>query len=103
MSGNVSLAQSVPEKLENDLRALLGEKLDQAGAYDVVIHPDSDHDGDAIIVVEVKHRLVDRPIEFAEVMAADRAARDLAWQEGESRFLHVRHIYDEKQQVARAK
>lgn len=90
----------VPQALDRALRALLKEQLDATGAYDVAIHPDLDHDGDPILVVEVKHRLVDQPIELKNVLEADRAARDLAWQKGERRFLHVQHIFDEKQKVA---
>jgi len=92
-----------PGDLEKALSDLLRERLQVAGAESVAVQPDADHEGTPILAVEVKHHLVDRPIELNEVIAADRAARDLAWQMGERRFLHVEHVYDEKQQVARSR
>ena len=91
---------TVSKKLESELRNLLKSELTTAGAYDIAIHPAADHEGDPIIVIEVKHSLVDRPIDLKEVIDADRAVRDLAWQTGERRFVLVDHIYDEKQKVA---
>ena len=92
----------VPMKLGQSLPALLRERLKAAGAHEVAVYPAADHEGDPILVVEVKHRLVDRPITLKELTDADRAARDLAWQEGERRFVHIEHLYDEKQTVADA-
>ena len=93
--------RSLPiEKLERELRDLLKNELTTTGAYDIVIQPGADHEGDPIIVIEVKHNLVNRPIDLKEVIDADRAAKDLAWQKGERRFVLVDHIYDEKQKVA---
>lgn len=52
------------------------------------------------MVVQVKHRLLDRTLDLKKIIDADRAARDAAWAAGEHRFLHVSHIYDPKQKVA---
>jgi hypothetical protein len=101
-NSEISASATVSEKLERDLRDLLQNELGTAGAYDIVVHPDADHEGDPIVVVQVKHRLVNRPIHLKEVADADRAARDLAWGQGERRFVLVDHIYDEKQKVAGA-
>jgi hypothetical protein len=37
------------------------------------------------------------------VIGLDRELRDVAWREGERRFVHVRHQYDEKQGVTARK
>lgn len=55
------------------------------------------------MLVQVKHRLVDRPIEVKELMEAERAARDLAWEQGERRFVLINHVWDERQKVAGAR
>jgi hypothetical protein len=34
---------------------------------------------------------------------AAATARDLAWEQGELRFVYIDHIYDEKQKVADAR
>jgi hypothetical protein len=103
MAVTYDIADAVPKKLERAMRSLLKDRLESAGAQDIVVHPDSDHDGDAVVAVEVKHHLVDHPIDLKEVMDADKAVRNLAWEEGERRFIHIRHVFDEKQRVSRAR
>jgi hypothetical protein len=96
---NATLAEAVPKTLEQTLRDLLRQRLESSGAYDVVVYPDADYEGDPILVVEVKHQLVDRPVDPREVIEAEKAARDIAWQEGERRFVYFRHVFDERQRV----
>jgi hypothetical protein len=71
----------------------------ELGIEDVRVEPGEDHDGDPVIYVSVKHRLLDDPIDLSEIFRLDRELRDRAWNEGERRFVHVRHLYDEKQSV----
>ncbi|MBU2041844.1 MAG: hypothetical protein KKC29_00345 [Alphaproteobacteria bacterium] len=85
------------------VRRFLTDRLVDFGAYDVVLRPSSDHDGDAVVIVQVKHRLSDRPIDLKTIIETDREARDLAWANGEQRFLHLEHIYDPKQKVVSVK
>ncbi len=87
----------IPEPTAQEVRSLFERQ--PFGAHDVVFISSSDQDGDPIIVVEVKHRLVDQPLNLQEIFNADRAARDIAWRSGERRFLHVEHVYDPKQKV----
>ena len=101
MNRDAQLAyERVSEALTADIQALFRERLQRFGASDVIIVPDEDHDGDPVLRVEVKHTLVDEPVPLEDVLAVDRAARDLAQQKGEPRFLHVRHVFDEKQRLA---
>lgn len=94
---------SIAAGLRQSLADLFRQRLEGFGVSDVVIYPGADHDGDPVIQIEVKHRLIDRPIEFQPVFDADQAARDFAWEQGERRFVHIRHLWDENQKVAGAK
>jgi hypothetical protein len=98
-----SLANAIPETLRQSLTDLLRQRLALAGACDIEIYPELDHAGEPAIQVRVKHRLVERPIQVREVIEAETAARDLAWEQGERRFVYIDHDFDEKQKVAGAR
>ena len=97
---DILAGMAVPEPLQRALTEVLLRGLEAAGANEVVIRPDVDHTETPSIMVTVKHRLVDRPIEVRELIDADREARDLAWAHGERRFVYIDHDYDERQKVA---
>ena len=94
---------AVPAALQRSIADLLRQQLEPTGAFDIAIHPDADYDGNPVVLVQVKHRLVERPIEVKELIDAERAARDLAWQQGERRFVLIDHVWDERQKVAGAR
>ena len=98
-SGNRT-TDTVPSHLEKAIRALVKQRSGQLGIEHLNIEPGEDHDGDPVIYVDVQHRLVDQPIDLEDVIALHRELRDLAWSEGERRFVHIRHHYDERQTVA---
>jgi len=98
-----SRGDAVPEALQRSITDLLRRQLAPTGACDIAIYPDADYDGNPVVLVQVKHRLVDRPIEVNELIEAERAARDLAWQQGERRFVLIDHVWDERQKVAGAR
>lgn len=100
---DISPGEAVPEALQRSLADLLRKQLEPSGACDIAIHPDADYDGNPVVLVQVKHRLVERPIEVKELIEAERAARDLAWQQGERRFVLIDHVWDERQKVAGAR
>ncbi len=54
-------------------------------------------------MVRVTHRLVRRPIVVRELIDAEREARDLAWEQGERRYVHIRHVFDKRQKIASSK
>jgi len=70
---NVSARDAVPQALQQSLGELLLQRLEPTGAVDIAIYPDTGHDGNPIVQVQVKHRLVDRPIRVQEVIEAERA------------------------------
>jgi hypothetical protein len=86
---------AVPEPLQRALTEVLMRGLEAAGATEVIIRPDVDHTETPSVMVTVKHRLVERPIEVTELIDAEREARDLAWAQGERRFVYIDHDYDE--------
>jgi hypothetical protein len=90
----------VPSGLEKAIRALVKPRLRRLGIEHLTVKPGEDHDGDPVIYVDMRHRLLDDPIDLREVLAVGREIRDLAWKHGEHRFVHVRHHYDERQSVA---
>lgn len=94
------LSTPVSPDLERAIRTLLLQRLQASGAEEVAIRAIADHHGDPIVVVEVKHHFVAEPLVLKDIIDAERAARDLAWEKGERRFVHFRHEYDERQEVA---
>ena len=101
-SGNL-IAEAVPRTVEAAIRERVDSRLGSLGIEDVRIEPGEDHDGEPVVYVHLKHRLLDDPIDLANLIGLDRELRDVAWREGERRFVHVRHQYDEKQGVAARK
>jgi hypothetical protein len=99
-SARLIATSEVPEAVDHAIRELLRRQLEKFGVDDVRVEPGEDHDGDPVILVHVKHRLVDRPIDLKSLLVVDRKARDIAWANGERRFVHVRHEFDENQRVA---
>jgi hypothetical protein len=100
---DTSPGNAVPEPLQRSRTDLLRQRLERAGACEIDIYPKFNHAGEPAVLVRVKHRLVDRPIEVREVIEAESAARDLVWEQGERRFVYIDHDYDEKQKVAGAR
>ena len=88
----------VAEAIEQALR----ERLEPFGFERADIRPERDHDGDPILLVEGHYRLSDRPIDSRETYLAAQEARRAARELGERRFLHIRHLFHEDQEVASA-
>lgn len=92
-------AQTIKE-LEEAIREFLNKELASFNLRKIDAKPGQDHDGDPVVHVYVYHRLLDTPLDLKTVSVADSKLRDLAWRMGENRFIHIRHLYDEKQKVA---
>jgi hypothetical protein len=98
---DTSPRSAVPEALQRSLADLLRQRLESTGVCD--IDPQFNHADEPSVLVRVRHSLVDQPIRLEDVIEADTAARDLAWEQGERRFVYIDHIFDEKQKVADAR
>lgn len=90
----------IPAETQRLIQSVIRDRLGQAGVGEARIRADEDHDGDPIIVIDVNHPYSDEPYDprigfglTGEVQAALLA-------EGEERFPHVRHHFDDAQQIA---
>lgn len=92
-------AASVPPETERLVREALMRELAGMGVEEIELVSIQDQDGDPVILATISHPLSDVPIDLQRVRSADRAARTAARQTGEGRFMHIRHVYDDKQQV----
>lgn len=59
-----------------------------------------DFDGDPVIVVDVDYDLSKEPIDAASTFGLTTALRDELAKMGEFRFPHIRHHFDERQEIA---
>ena len=59
-----------------------------------------DHDGDPVIFIEAEYDLTETPIDIEVMAKLRRILRSRLRESGETRFPHIRHNFDERQQVA---
>jgi len=91
------LAPGITELIERTVR----EFMDSYGLVGVRSYPGTDHDGDPVIWVEADYENRGEPIDPSVMTDLVLALRDRVWNAGEERFPHVRHKFDERQQVLR--
>lgn len=83
-------------KIEDYARDLFSDVL----VTSLQLRAENDHDGDPVLKMDIEHSLIESDINLALVRERDNKIRDRAWELGDSRFLHIRHTYDEKQTVS---
>ena len=66
------------------------------------VYPGRDHDDDPVIFIDARYDLIEEPIELDSALGLVGALRDALESLGETRFPHVRHHFDDRQQVARS-
>ena len=64
------------------------------------VHAGRDHDDDPVIFIEARYALSEVPIDSKVAFGLVGALRDALESYGESRFPHLRHHFDDRQQVA---
>ena len=94
------MTYELPSGFRKAVEGFVRPHSERLGIEDIRIEPGEDHEGDPVVYVLMKHRLLDQPIDLKEVIALDRRLRDFAWEKGVRTFVHVRHQYDEKQKIA---
>ncbi|MFN4141642.1 hypothetical protein [Aestuariivirga sp.] len=99
------MTKTVNHKLDAALLKKLKDlwKLAERGDVSVKkvdVDTGEDHFGDPVIFVCVHHNRTKKPVRLKSITSLDGKVRDLAWEQGEQRFIHVRHLFDEKQKVA---
>jgi len=90
------VSAALSRKIEEVLRA----RLTPYGLSSVKVYPDEDHDGEPVLRIEARYDLSERPVDSRETYAVGKEVWDAVRQMGESRFPHVRHLFDENQKVA---
>jgi hypothetical protein len=84
----------------SSLRDFLKGQLANLPIGKIEILEGMDHAGEPILEIIIPHGFTNKPLDSALLFRIDGMARDLAWQMGERRFLHFRHLYNKKQEVA---
>lgn len=75
------------------------ESMQPFGLESVGVRAGEDHDGDPVIFVEAHHELSKTPIDTMAIVELDGVLRERLWNAGEKRFPHVRHNFDERQEI----
>lgn len=101
MSGNTEMT-GVDEQVTATVQRVLSDRLERFGFEGVVVCPGEDHDGDPVLFIDVQYRLSDEPIDATATFELVRALRVALRAVGETRFPHLRHHFDDRQQVARS-
>ena len=89
--------------VQTAIQQLLKERLDRYGFERAEIHAGRDHSGDPALFIDAFYHFSTQPIQTALILHLLAELRRLLLSKGEQRFLYVRHRFDEKQQVAKAR
>ncbi len=89
------LDHPVSAEVEQTIRDVLQELLSSQGLEGVLVNPGLDHDGDPVLFVYLKFRLVEPGIELNVLSQCTLAVRRALWAIGERRFPHLRYKHGE--------
>ena len=91
------LEHPVPSSVEQTIRQTLEPLLRSQGLESVQVIPGLDHDGDPVLFVELKFRLVEPGIDPDVLSQSTPAVRRALWAMGEHRFPHLRYdVHDDQ-------
>lgn len=62
---------------------------------------DIDHEGEPVLNLVVEYDIIDQAVDFKSLIPLEKNLRDRVWFSGDQIFVHVRHVFDEKQKFAR--
>ncbi|MBI3710144.1 MAG: hypothetical protein HY246_21070 [Proteobacteria bacterium] len=93
-------ADRVDDKAKKAIERVLMERLGKFGYQDARIYPGFDHDGDPVLFIEARYRLSETPIDPGITFGLIGSIREALEAIGETRFPHVRHHFDVRQQVS---
>lgn len=100
MTTNTKPKANSSESLSDQLRLFLKTELASLAVSKIDIEDGLDHDGTEVINIVVRHKLINKPLNFKSLFGTDGRVRDLAWELGERRFVHVRHVLNKNQKLA---
>jgi hypothetical protein len=93
--------QTISPQIVALIEQTIRESMQQFGLRQVSVRAGEDYDGDPVIFVEAQYDLSERPIEAEVTANLTSALRDQLWKQGETRFPHIEHRFDERQKVSR--
>ncbi len=96
MQGNVTDIRPEIAKL---IVRTVQESMQPFGLKSVDVRAGEDHDGDRVIFVEAHYDLSQTPIDTMVMAELISILRGRLWDAGERRFPHIRHNFDERQEV----
>ena len=86
-------------EVEQTIRDVLEELLSSQGLEGVLVNPGLDHDGDPVLFVHLKFRLVEPGIEPRLLSDSAISLRRALWKMGERRFPHLRYDFHDDQRI----
>ena len=91
--------------VEPDIVALIEQTVRDSmapfGFKTAHVRAGEDYDGDPVIYIVAEYDYTDTPIDIEVMSKLHGTLRRRLWDKGETRFPHIRHKFDERQQVAR--
>jgi hypothetical protein len=93
------LDHPVSAEVEQTIRDVLQELLSSQGLEDVLVNPGFDHDGDPVLFVHLKFRLVEPGINPQLLSDSAISLRRALWNMGERRFPHLRYDFFNDQRI----
>ena len=86
-------------EVEQTIRDVLKELLSSQGLEGVLVNPGLDHDGDPVLFVHLKFRLVEPGIDPNLLSQSAICVRRALWKIDERRFPHLRYDFHEDQKI----
>lgn len=93
------LDHPVSAEVEQTIRRVLEEHLSSQGLEGVLVNPGLDHDGDPVLFVQLKFRLVKPGIDPRRLSDSAISLRRALWAIGERRYPHLRYDFHEDQRI----
>ena len=98
----IETADRVERKVVETVRRVLSERMGRFGFREAEVRAGEDHDGAPVLFIDARYDLSATPIDTNATSEVLRALREALEEIGERRFPHVRHHFDDRQQVMRS-
>ena len=98
-----NVSEAVTIEAVEIVKQTIRESMGPFGLRDVHVRAGEDHDGDPVLFIEALYDLSETPVDPSVTARLVSILRDRLWKFGERRFPHIRHKFDEHQEVQRAR
>lgn len=89
----------VSDPIRNAIETVVREALGPFGLREVKVSPAFDHEGEAVLQIDLIHDLSARPIDPKVTFELPASLREKLQALGEDRFPHLRYHFDKRQKV----